>query len=120
MKRLKGTAPEHCIVDRGYKGHANKTTAVDIPGQNRGITRALRRAIKRRNAIEPIIGHLKNDGLLGRNFLKGPTGDAMNVILAAAGHNLRIILRKLRLSWLYFLRALLRVLEIPKPLCAIA
>ena len=120
VKRLTGTAPEHCFVDRGYKGHAITTTAVHIPGQKRGITRALRRAIKRRNAIEPIIGHLKNDGLLGRNFLKGPTGDAMNVILAAAGHNLRIILRKLRLSWLYFLRALLRVLEIPKPLCAIA
>ena len=118
VKRLTGTAPEHCFVDRGYKGHAIKTTAVPIPGQKRGITWALRRAIKRRNAIEPIIGHLKNDGLLGRNFLKGATGDAMNVILAAAGHNLRIILRKLRLSWLCCLRALLGVLAIPKPLGA--
>ena len=101
VARLTGAAPKHCFVDRGYKGHGIEATAVHIPGQKRGITPALRRAIKRRNAIEPIIGHLKNDGLLGRNFLKGTGGDAMNVILAAAGHNLRIILRKLRLSWPY-------------------
>ena len=107
VQRLTGTAPERCFVDRGYKGHGITVTTVHIPGQKRGITHALRRAIKRRNAIEPIIGHLKHDGLLGRNFLKGASGDAMNVILAAAGHNLRIILRKLRLSWLQILRALL-------------
>ena len=99
VRRLTGTQPEHCFVDRGYRGHDVLTTGVHIPGQKRGITNALRRALKRRNAIEPIIGHVKQDGLLGRNYLKGESGDAMNVILAAAGHNLRIILRKLRLSW---------------------
>jgi len=97
--RLTGTQPEHCFVDRGYQGHEVRSTSVHIPGQRRGITNVLRRAIKRRNAIEPIIAHVKQDGLLGRNYLKGENGDAMNVILAAAGHNLRIILRKLRLSW---------------------
>ena len=120
VKRLTGTAPEHCFVDRGYKGHGIKATAVHIPGQKRGVTHALRRAIKRRNAIEPIIGHLKNDGLLGRNLLKGASGDAMNVILAAAGHNLRIILRKLRLSWLQILRALLAETELQLTVCATA
>jgi len=76
-----------------------------------GVTRALRRALKRRNAIEPIIGHAKHDGLMGRNYLLGSRGDAMNAILAGAGHNLRIILRKLRLSWLGILHRLLHDLR---------
>ena len=107
VQRLTGTKPERCFVDRGYRGHGIEDISVYIAGQRRGLTRALRRALKRRNAIEPIIGHIKHDGLMGRNYLKGSSGDAINAILAAAGHNLRIILRKLRLSWLYFWRALL-------------
>ena len=47
-------------------------------------------------AIEPVIGHLKSDGHLGRNWLKGVEGDRMNVLLCCAGHNLRLILRRLR------------------------
>jgi IS5 family transposase len=83
-------------VDLGYRG-------VEVPGvtiykarQKRGVdTRRLKRALKRRNAIEPIIGHLKNDGLLGRNYLKGELGDALHAILCGAGHNIRMILRRL-------------------------
>jgi IS5 family transposase len=93
---------------------------VHIAGQKRGVTRALRRALKRRNAIEPIIGHTKHDGLMGPNYLLGSHGDAMNAILAAAGHNLRIILRKLRLSWLYFWQLLLRNLRFDGPTRAAA
>ena len=110
VQRLTGQQPENCFVDRGYRGHGIEGTAVYIAGQKRGLTRALRRALKRRNAIEPIIGHTKHDGLMGRNYLKGSSGDAMNAIQAAAGHNLRIILRKLRLSWLYSWHTLLREL----------
>ncbi len=102
VERLTGQKAQRCFVDRGYRGHGSQDTEVYIAGQKRGLTQALRRALKRRNAIEPIIGHTQCDGLMGRNYLKGTTGDAMNAILAAAGHNLRIILRKLRLSWLYF------------------
>ena len=58
--------------------------------------------MRRRNTIEPVIGHLKSDGLLECNHLKGATGDAMNVILAAAGHNLRLLM-----AWLRLLRALI-------------
>lgn len=105
---LTGQRPERCFVDRGYRGHGVKNTRVYIAGQRGGITARLRRALKRRNAIEPVIGHAKHDGLLGRNYLLGKTGDAMNAILAAAGHNLRIILRALRLFWLRILCALLR------------
>ncbi len=68
-----------------------------IAGQRRGMTPRLKRLLKRRNAIEPVIGHLKNDGRLDRNYLKGVAGDAMNALLVGAGHNLRLILRKLRL-----------------------
>jgi len=60
----------------------------------------LKRHLRRRAAVEPEIGHMKNDGLLGRNFLKGMAGDAMNAILCGAGHNLRKILAKVR-SGLY-------------------
>jgi transposase, IS5 family len=120
VAQLTGTQPERCFVDRGYRGHGIEGTEVYIAGQKRGITPALRRALKRRNAIEPIIGHTKHDGLMGRNYLKGTAGDAMNAILAAAGHNLRIILRKLRLFWLCFWCALQRQLSTDTPVTAAA
>jgi len=62
----------------------------------RDITRCLRRDIRRRSAIEPAIGHMKNDGKLRRNWLKGTDGDAFHALLCGCGHNLRMILRKLR------------------------
>ena len=52
--------------------------------------------MKRRSAVEPVIGHMKEDGKLGRNWLKGSIGDKINALLCGAGHNMRIILRKLR------------------------
>jgi IS5 family transposase len=58
--------------------------------------------LRRRNAIEPIIGHTKSDGLLERHHLAGATGDAINAILVAAGHNLRLLV-----AWL---TALLRAI----------
>ena len=74
-----------------------------ISSQRRGITtQRLKRSLKRRQAIEPIIGHLKSDELLGRNCLKGTLGDQMNVLLCCAGHNLRLILKRLRLFCLDF------------------
>lgn len=53
--------------------------------------------IKQRSAIEPAIGHMKMDGRLARNPLKGALGDALHAVICGAGHNLRIILAKLRL-----------------------
>ena len=43
--------------------------------------------------VQPIIGHMKSDTRMGRCFLRGLAGDAMNAILAAAGLNLRKLLR---------------------------
>ncbi len=62
-----------------------------------GITRTLRVMIRRRSAIEPTIGHMKMDGRLGRNPLKGALGDALHAVMCGAGHNLRLILAALRL-----------------------
>lgn len=64
----------------------------------------MRRELKRRSAIEPTIGHMKTDGRLDRNFLLGQAGDPVNALLAAAEHNLRLVLAALAL-WLAFILA---------------
>jgi IS5 family transposase len=98
VRRMTGSVIEEAFVDRGYRGHAETRTTVYIAGQRRGIkTERLKCSLKRREAIEPVIGHLKSDGLLGRNYLKGTEGDQLNVMLSCAGHNLRLILRQLRI-----------------------
>lgn len=98
VKKLTGIAPKEAYVDRGYRGHGLvEPVKVWIAGAKRGVTVAIRKKLKRRNAVEPVIGHMKNDGHLGRNFLKGIAGDAMNALLCGAGHNLRKILRRLAL-----------------------
>jgi IS5 family transposase len=74
-------------------------TAHQFSSQVLTHTRRLQRALKRRNPIEPVIGHLKNDGLLRRNCLKGELGDALHAILCGAGHNIRLILRRLKIFW---------------------
>lgn len=107
VTRLTGETPDQCFVDKGYRGHGIKKTAVFLSGQKRGVTKSIRKALKRRSAIEPEIGHMKSDGLLGRCYLKGSIGDAMNVVLVAAGHNLRKILNQLRICWAYILTTLL-------------
>ena len=53
-----------------------------ISGQKRGVFGAIKRELRRRSSIEPIIGHLKAEGHLGRCYLKGRAGDAANVVLS--------------------------------------
>ncbi|KVR00633.1 IS5/IS1182 family transposase [Burkholderia ubonensis] len=72
-------------------------------GQRSSRARGLRAMIRRRSAIEPAIGHMKADGKLDRNWLKGALGDAIHAVLCGAGHNLRMILRKLRLFCVFLL-----------------
>jgi transposase, IS5 family len=92
VERLTGIAVERAYVDRGYRGHQHSGKAKVYIAHTRGITSpTIRRELRRRNAIEPIIGHTKSDGLLERNHLAGATGDAINAILVAAGHNLRLL-----------------------------
>lgn len=89
--------PKTVIVDRGYRGVELTGIQILRSGQKGGITRTLHAMIKRRSAIEPTIGHMKTDGRLGRNWLKGALGDALHAVLCGAGHNVRLLLRALRL-----------------------
>jgi IS5 family transposase len=92
-ERITGVAVERAFVDRGYRGHDADRARAFISRQKRGLTPTIRRELRRRNAVEPVIGHMKADGLLNRNFLLGAEGDAINAILAAVGHNLRLLRR---------------------------
>jgi transposase, IS5 family len=104
VERLTGKRPDECYVDLGYRGHEEQITEIFIARTKlNNLTRTLRSALKRRNAIEPLIGHAKSDHHLGRNYLKGTLGDKINAILSGVGYNFRAILRKLRLFWLYIL-----------------
>ena len=79
---------------------------VFISGQKRGVFGIIKRELRRRSAIEPLIGHMKAEGHLGRCYLKGRAGDAANALLSAVGHNFRRIL-----AWLStFLAAILSAL----------
>jgi IS5 family transposase len=93
-----GIAAKRIYVDKGYRGHGLDRFKVWRSG-NKAPTKTIRRELRRRSAIEPVIGHLKSDGLLGRNFLKGKAGDRINAILCGAGHNFRLLLNWLRLLW---------------------
>lgn len=95
--------PKAVFVDKGYRGVAIAGVAIWLSGQKRGVTPAIKKAIHRRSAIEPAIGHMKNDGRLRRNWLKGSLGDALHAVLCGAGHNLRMILRALRLCFAFLL-----------------
>ena len=106
MLRTRGSAKrtiERGYVEKGYRGHdAQNPRRVFISGQKRGVFGAIKRELRRRSAIEPVIGHLKTEGHLGRCHLKGRAGDASNAILSAVGHNFRRIL-----AWLKIFLALL-------------
>lgn len=97
LTRLTGIEPQRILVDKGYRGHDYEHPhRVYRSGQKRGVTTAIKKELKRRAVVEPLIGHLKNEGHLGRNYLKGVAGDKINVLLTAAGYNFRLLLRWLR------------------------
>ena len=111
---LTGCAIERAYVDKGYRGHARENPRrVFISGQKRGVFGVIKRELRRRSAIEPVIGHLKAEGHLGRCYLKGRAGDAANVILSAVGYNFRRILAWLRALLCLFLIALLQSHQCP-------
>ncbi len=94
---LTGREIERAYVDKGYRGHdAPMPYRVFRSGQKRGVHGQIKRELRRRSAIEPVIGHCKTDGHLGRNFLHGRLGDRINAVMSAVGYNLRLILKWLR------------------------
>jgi IS5 family transposase len=96
---LTDVKPKIALVDRGYRGVEAAGGTRLLVSHTRRLPRALKKLLKRRQAIEPVIGHMKTDGLLDRNWLKGALGDAMHALLCGAGHNLRMILAHLRVLY---------------------
>ena len=108
-EKLTGCEVERAYVDKGYRGHETANPRrVFISGQKRGVFGAIKRELRRRSAIEAAIGHMKNDGHLGRCYLKGRDGDAANAILTAVGYNFRLLLAWLRILLRLILTVLLR------------
>lgn len=110
IEKTTGVTVSNAYVDKGYRGHDYQGDAIiHIAGSsNRGLSTTTKRRRKRRSAVEPKIGHLKNENRMGRCYLKGLIGDAINVVLAAAGSNLRKLLRAIApapknwlTGWLY-------------------
>ena len=92
-----GAPPERTYVDKGYVGHdAPNPRSVFRSGQKRGVHGQIKRELKRRSAVEPVIGHLKEEHRLDRNYLKGREGDRINAVLAAAGYNFKRIAKWLK------------------------
>jgi transposase, IS5 family len=89
-----------------------QTRAASSSGQKRGVFGRIKRELRRRSAIEAVIGHMKAEGHLGRCYLKGRAGDAANVILSAVGYNLRLVLTWLRMILRVVLLALLQTFAI--------
>jgi hypothetical protein len=109
-QKLTGCEIERSYVDKGYRGHDTQNPRrVFISGQKRGVFGVIKRELRRRSAIEPVIGHLKAEGL-GRCYLKGRAGDAANAILSAVGYNFRRILAWLRVLLLRILAAIVHLL----------
>lgn len=109
-----GVSLTRLIADKGYRGHnapPGHRRSVYISGQKRGVTAVIQRELRRRAAVEPVIGHVKAEHRMGRNYLIGRHGDATNAVLAAVGYNFRRLL-----AWLAALLCLLRIARI----CAVA
>jgi IS5 family transposase len=110
LEKLTGVAVRRIHGDKGYRGHNYPDRfKVWISGQLRRVTKAIRREMRRRAAVEPVIGHLKDDHRMRRNHLKGREGDRINAVLAAAGYNFSLLLRWFR----QFLRVLLLIFGQP-------
>lgn len=102
-----GRTPRQVIVDLGFRGVDAHNPGVQIihRGKYRSLTDHERRLLKRRQAIEPAIGHMKHDHRMRRCWLAGRLGDALHAVLCAVGYNLRWLMRAVlrgRIRWLCF------------------
>jgi IS5 family transposase len=112
IEQLVGTTIERLHADAGYRGHnapADYKFKIYTSRQKRRLTPAIKREMRRRSAVEPVIGHLKDEHRLGRNYLAHRNGDLNNAILAAAGYNFRRLIK-----WLGILLCLILLALVPK------
>ena len=113
MEKTIGNGISRILADAGYRGHnapLSHRFKVYTSGQKRRMTPAIKREMRRRAAVEPVIGHIKNEHRMGRNYLAHRHGDLNNAILAAAGYNFRRLIKWLRIFWCLILIAIF-----PKP-----
>jgi IS5 family transposase len=98
LEKQIGASLDRIVADAGYRGHnappAHKFK-VCTAGQKRRMTPAIKRQMRRRSAAEPVIGHAKSEHRMDRNHLAGAYGDAANAVLAGAGYNFSLLLRRL-------------------------
>jgi IS5 family transposase len=110
MEKTIGNGITRILADAGYRGHnapLSHKFKVYTSGQKRRMTPAIKREMRRRSAVEPVIGHIKNGHRMDRNYLAGPQGDAINAVLAATGYNFRLLLNWLRLLLCLIVSAIL-------------
>jgi len=96
LEKQIGVSLDRIIADAGYRGHNAPPACkfkVYTAGQKRRMTPAIKRQMRRRSAVEPVIGHVKAEHRMDRNHLVGRHGDAANAILAGAGYNFSLLLR---------------------------
>jgi transposase, IS5 family len=127
LQDLPGTPqPKTILVDLGFRGVDAEVSSVHLihRGKHKTLTSTQRRWLKRRQANEPIIGHVKHDHGMRRCWLKGQTGDALHAVLCATGYNMRWLLRAivrlgLRLPIFFILAWLQWIVKVPShPLLA--
>jgi len=112
IEQLVGNTIERLHADAGYRGHnapPDYKFKIYTSRQKRRVTPQIKREMKRRAAVEPVIGHLKDDHRMDRNYLAHRHGDLNNAVLAAVGYNFRRLIRWLSI----LLRLLLTVLFAP-------
>jgi IS5 family transposase len=110
IEQLVGNTVERLHADAGYRGHnapPEYKFKIYTSKQKRRVTPQIKREMKRRAAVEPVIGHLKEDHRMDRNYLAHRHGDLNNAVLAAAGYNFRRLIRWLRILLRVFLAMLL-------------
>jgi transposase, IS5 family len=95
VERLTGVAVKEAFVDKGYRGseHHPEGVSVYLSGR-KNLSRQLTKLLKRRSAIEPVIGHTKHDHGMERNHLLGQAGDRINALLSGCGWNLKKLWRE--------------------------
>ena len=100
-----GMKPTTAYVDLGYRGVDADNPGIDIKhrGKQKTLTPQEWKLLKRRQAIEPVIGHLKSDNGMDRCHLKGQQGDSLHAVLCAAGYNIRWLMRMMAKKGVAFL-----------------
>jgi IS5 family transposase len=109
IEQLVGNTIERLHADAGYRGHnapPDYKFKIYTSKQKRRVTPQIKREMRRRAAVEPVIGHLKEDHRMDRNYLAHRHGDLNNAILAAAGYNFRRLIRWLSILLRLFLTKL--------------